>query len=46
MKDVDQTDGDNPYECFSCGNIVRTDSQPLSCPDCCGEMRNRLTTLE
>jgi len=42
----DTRDEPIPYECFSCGNIVRTDSQPLTCPDCGGEMRNRRTRLE
>lgn len=46
MMDVNTDDSEAPYECFSCGNILRSDSQPVSCPDCGGEMRNRRTTLE
>lgn len=37
---------ESPYECFSCGNIEIAETQPISCPDCAGEMRNRRTPLE
>jgi len=37
---------ESPYECFSCGNIELAETQPVSCPDCAGEMRNRSTPLE
>jgi len=48
MRDVEQDDGDEetPYECFACGKVIVAESQPENCPDCGGEMRNRLTPLE
>ncbi|MEF8841354.1 MAG: rubrerythrin-like domain-containing protein [Haloarculaceae archaeon] len=47
MRDVEQDhDGETPYECFGCGNVVLVTDRPESCPDCGGPMRNRLTPLE
>ncbi|SEW13066.1 rubrerythrin-like domain-containing protein [Halobacterium jilantaiense] len=47
MRDVDQRpDGDSPYECFQCGNVVVDESNPGNCPDCGAAMRNRRTPLE
>ena len=47
MTDVHgDTDEATPYECFNCGNIEHAKTQPISCPDCAGEMRNRRTPLE
>jgi Zn finger protein HypA/HybF involved in hydrogenase expression len=47
MTDVPiNSDEESPYECFSCGNIELAESQPVACPDCAGEMRNRRTPLE
>ncbi|EMA50500.1 MULTISPECIES: rubrerythrin-like domain-containing protein [Halococcus] len=47
MRDVDQNaDSETPYECFDCGTIVLTATNPGQCPDCGGEMRNRLIPLE
>ncbi|MBX0296782.1 rubrerythrin-like domain-containing protein [Haloarcula nitratireducens] len=47
MRDVDpESDGESPYECFECGNIIIAEDAPGQCPDCSGPMRNRLTPLE
>jgi len=47
MRDVEQDhDGETPYECFDCGRIVTATSQPETCPDCDGDMRNRQTPME
>ncbi|MCO8245474.1 MULTISPECIES: rubrerythrin-like domain-containing protein [unclassified Haladaptatus] len=47
MRDVDYDyDGDTAYECFTCGTILMAESNPGSCPDCSGSMRNRRTPLE
>ncbi|WP_435158139.1 rubrerythrin-like domain-containing protein [Haladaptatus sp. DFWS20] len=47
MRDVEtDPDAERPYECFECGNIIIVDSNPVSCPDCSGSMRNRQTSLE
>lgn len=47
MKDVEQDpDEETPYECFECGNIVLAENNPMTCPDCGGNMRNRRTPLE
>lgn len=47
MKDVDVTPGEeSPYECFACGIIIRSEDNPVHCPDCNGPMRNRQTPLE
>lgn len=47
MKDVKTNpDEERPYECFECGNIVVIDSNPLTCPDCSGPMRNRQMPIE
>jgi rubrerythrin len=47
MRDVEQhTDEETQYECFTCGTIAVAESQPVSCPDCGGEMRNRRTPIE
>ena len=36
----------HPYECFECGNIIVAKSNPGSCSDCGGEMRNRSMPIE
>ncbi|MFC6736627.1 rubrerythrin-like domain-containing protein [Halolamina salina] len=47
-----ETPSISPPACYRDGrtaqlrNVGRTDSQPLICPDCGGEMRNRRTRLE
>ncbi|WP_227378530.1 rubrerythrin-like domain-containing protein [Haladaptatus halobius] len=47
MRDVTQnSDEESPYECFKCGNVIVTEDNPVSCPDCSGPMRNRQTPLE
>ena len=46
MRDVDYSDDDTPYECFSCGTIVVAESHPDKCPDCGGRMRNRMVSFE
>lgn len=37
---------EQPYECFTCGTIVRDRSHPGACPECGGGMRNRRYPLE
>jgi rubrerythrin len=34
------------YECFACGRVVEADSNPVTCPDCGCEIRNRGTPIE
>lgn len=47
MRDVEQDhNSETPYECFECGTIILAVSQPETCPDCGGAMRNRRTSLE
>ncbi|MFD1568499.1 rubrerythrin-like domain-containing protein [Halolamina litorea] len=46
MNDTDASDRESAYECFECGTIHRSASQPIHCPDCGGQMRNRETALE
>lgn len=47
MRDVETApDEERPYECFECGDIVITDTNPVNCPSCHGPMRNRQTPLE
>jgi len=47
MRDVKvDPDEKSPYECFECGNIVRSTDNPDHCPDCGGEVRNRRTPIE
>ncbi len=47
MRDVEhEADEESPYECFACGTIIVAESNPMTCPDCNGEMRNRRTPLE
>jgi rubrerythrin len=47
MRDVDtEPDGETPYECFTCGNIIIAENSPGQCPDCSGSMRNRQVPLE
>lgn len=47
MKDVEQDhDNETPYECFECGRILHSRSQPEQCPDCNGAVRNRQTPME
>lgn len=47
MKDVDyDRDSESPYECFECGTILTVETNPTTCPDCGGAMRNRMTPLE
>jgi rubrerythrin len=45
MRDV-EPDGETPYECFNCGNIIIAKNSPGQCPDCSGSMRNRQVPLE
>jgi hypothetical protein len=37
---------ENPYECFMCGTVIEARNNPDSCPNCGGEMRNRLIPVE
>ncbi|WP_144240147.1 rubrerythrin-like domain-containing protein [Haladaptatus cibarius] len=47
MRDVNpKPDGETPYECFQCGNIIIAENSPSQCPDCSGPMRNRRIPLE
>ncbi|MDQ2055654.1 MULTISPECIES: rubrerythrin-like domain-containing protein [Halobellus] len=47
MKDVDiKPAAEAVYECFECGNILLTEENPGTCPDCSGPMRNRQMPLE
>ncbi|ACV49466.1 rubrerythrin-like domain-containing protein [Halomicrobium mukohataei] len=47
MRDVNQEpEEETPYECFDCGTIVVTEDKPTACPECGGEIRNRLTPIE
>jgi rubrerythrin len=47
MRDIEQTpDEETTYECFECGGIVLAESNPETCPDCGGAMRNRQTPIE
>ncbi|NLV08947.1 MULTISPECIES: rubrerythrin-like domain-containing protein [Halomicrobium] len=47
MRDVNQEpEEETPYECFDCGTIVVTEDNPTACPECGGEIRNRLTPIE
>ncbi|WP_152663288.1 rubrerythrin-like domain-containing protein [Halorubrum saccharovorum] len=47
MKDIEvNPDKKSPYECFECGDIVESVDSPNYCPDCGGQMRNRLTPIE
>lgn len=47
MKDVTpDPDAKREYECFECGTILITDDNPVTCPDCHGQMRNRGTPIE
>ncbi|MFC7228632.1 rubrerythrin-like domain-containing protein [Salinirubellus salinus] len=39
-------DGETPYECFQCGQIIVAETPPGRCPDCGGEIRNRRTPIE
>lgn len=41
-----EPDEERPYECFDCGNIVSTEDNPGSCPECGAEMRNRHYPIE
>ncbi|MFC6906699.1 rubrerythrin-like domain-containing protein [Halalkalicoccus tibetensis] len=46
MKDsYSEPDGKRPYECFNCGTIC-VKEKATSCPNCGGQMRNRLIPLE
>jgi glutamate dehydrogenase (NAD(P)+) len=43
MKDIEtNADEESPYECFECGNVVVTESNPLTCPDCSVAIVTRL----
>ena len=47
MKDVKvDPKEESPYECFECGNIVQSTTNPAHCPECGGEMRNRRMPIE
>jgi len=47
MKDVEHDPNDEtPYECFECGRTITARNNPTRCPDCDGELRNRLTAIE
>ena len=47
MRDVDQKNGEeSTYECYDCGAIRIEESNPEVCPDCGGQMRNRMMPME
>jgi rubrerythrin len=47
MRDIEQIPGEeSAYECFECGNIVIAESNPETCPECGGAIRNRQTPIE
>lgn len=47
MRDVEYDhDAERQYECFDCGTLINVASNPVSCPECGGEMRNRMTPIE
>lgn len=47
MRDVSSDpERDDAYECFECGTIVVAETNPSSCPDCDGEIRNRRMPIE
>ena len=47
MRDIDQDpEGETPYECFGCGNVIVAEDNPGNCPDCGTAMRNRRTPIE
>nr|WP_139246681.1 rubrerythrin-like domain-containing protein [Halogranum amylolyticum] len=37
---------ESEYECFDCGAVTTAKTKPESCPECGGELRNRLTPIE
>jgi len=47
MRDIDiDSDAEKPYECFECGSIVVAEDNPVTCPDCGADVRNRQTPIE
>jgi rubrerythrin len=47
MKDIQyDPEEESAYECFECGTIIVSSDNPVTCPDCGAEMRNRRTALE
>lgn len=47
MRDLDYDHtAETPYECFDCGTILVQKTNPTTCPDCGGDIRNRMTALE
>ena len=38
--------GTRQYECFTCGTVERARETLDSCPNCHGQMRNRLIPVE
>lgn len=47
MRDVKyDPDEERVYECFECGTVIVAEESPGQCPDCGGEMRNRLMPIE
>ncbi|WP_155120404.1 rubrerythrin-like domain-containing protein [Haloprofundus marisrubri] len=47
MRDVKpQSDGERSYECFECGTIVVSETNPVTCSRCEGSMRNRGMPIE
>ena len=47
MRDIEyDPDEEKSYECFQCGTVIVAESNPDRCPNCGGQMRNRMTPLE
>lgn len=47
MRDIEpDPDTDSVYECYSCGNVVVTDSPPGECDECGEQLRNRGMPIE
>ncbi|MGM0716810.1 MAG: rubrerythrin-like domain-containing protein [Halobacteriota archaeon] len=40
------SNAERPYECFTCGMVLGARNNSDSCPNCGGEMRNHLITVE
>lgn len=47
IRDIEYDPADeSTYECFTCGTIVKSTTNPGSCPSCGGDMRHRQTSIE
>lgn len=47
MRDPEyEPDDVRSYECFECGNILTTENDPGTCPECGSGMRNRQYPIE